>query len=288
MGLRRKKALRGYLAILPLMAGCIVFYAAPFLLVLWKSMAKGVGRTERFVGLSNYRAVLKSEVFSRAFGNTMRFLAVCLPLILVLSLLIALFLRGQAAKHQRLKTVLLLPYMMPVAGTVMLLELLFAEAGLVNRGLYTLGLPVEDWLHSDAAFWVTVGLYLWKNTGYSVILLLSGLTTIPEELDAAAALDGANWFQRLWSITLPQMWYSFFFATVFSLINAFKCFREIFLVGGSNPHESIYMLQHFINNAFAKMSYAKLAVAAVLLLAVLVVCFALGYRLVLRKEAYKE
>ena len=71
------------------------------------------------------------------------------------------------------------------------------------------------------------------------------------------------------------------------MINAFKCFREIFLIGGTYPHNSIYMLQHFINNSFEKMSYPKLAVASILLLIVIVTVFAVFYRLVLQKEDYK-
>ena len=139
---------------------------------------------------------------------------------------------------------ILLPYIMPVVGTVMLVELLFAQMGLVNEALYTWGLPIYDWLHSKYAFWVVILLYLWKNTGYSVILLLSGLTVIPEDQYDAAAIDGASASQQLCYITIPQMWYSVFFAMVFSLINAFKCFREIFLIGGTHPDDSVYMLQH--------------------------------------------
>ncbi len=131
-------------------------------------------------------------------------------------------------------------------------------------------------------------LYLWKNTGYAVILLLSGLITISDDLYEAASLDGANKRHLLCYITIPQMWYSIFFATVFSLINAFKCFREIFLIGGIHPHNSIYMLQHFINNAFDKMNYPKLAVASVLMFIVITVFFSLFYRFVMRKEEYKE
>ena len=211
-----------------------------------------------------------------------------LPLILFLSYAIALLLKSHAKKHETLKSVLLLPYVMPVVGTVLLVELLFSEAGIINRGLYALGLPVADWLHSKSAFWVVVLLYLWKNTGYSVILLLSGLITIPEDHYAAASLDGATAWQQLRYITVPQMWYSVFFAVVFSLINAFKCVRDIFLIGGTHPDRSIYMLQHFINNAFAKMNYPKLAVASVLLLVLLTALFALGYRWVMKKEAYKN
>ena len=244
-----RSAREGLLLVLPLTAGCGLFYAVPFLMVLQNSFQRGTGRSREYVGIETYRSMLRSGVFRLAFGNTLKFLAVALPLIILLSYAIALLLKNHARKHEALKSVLLLPYIMPVVGTVLLVELLFAQTGLVNKGLYTLGLPVADWLHSKAAFWVVIALYLWKNTGYSVILLLSGLITIPEDHYAAASLDGATAWQQLRYITMPQMWYSVFFAAVFSLINAFKCFREIFLIGGTHPDQSIYMLQHFINNA---------------------------------------
>lgn len=283
-----RSAREGLLLVLPLAAGCGLFYAVPFLMVLQNSFQRGTGRSREYVGIETYRSMLRSGVFRLAFGNTLKFLAVALPLIILLSYAIALLLKSHAQKHEALKSVLLLPYIMPVVGTVLLVELLFAQTGLVNKGLYTLGLPIADWLHSKAAFWVVIALYLWKNTGYSVILLLSGLITIPEDHYAAASLDGATAWQQLRYITMPQMWYSVFFAAVFSLINAFKCFREIFLIGGTHPDQSIYMLQHFINNAFDKLNYPKLAVASVLLLLVLTVLFALSYRWVRRKEAYKD
>lgn len=289
---RTKTAIRtireGYALTLPLLLGCGVFYAAPFLMVLRNSAHSGVGYSETFVGLGNYSSMLNNGVFRLAFGNTMKFLALSLPLILILSFAIALLLKNQAKKHETLKSVLLLPYVMPVVGTVLLVEVLFAEAGILNESLYTLGLPIADWLGSELAFGVVVLLYLWKNTGYAVILLLSGLITISDELYQAADLDGATKWQQLRYITIPQMWYSIFFTVVFSLINAFKCFREIFLIGGTHPHTSIYMLQHFINNAFDKLNYPKLAVASVLLLLVLTVLFAAGYVWVMKKEAYKE
>lgn len=286
--LSKRNARDGYLLTLPLLAGCLVFYAIPFLMVLRNSVHHGIGYSEQFVGLSNYWSMLNNGVFRLAFGNTLRFLAVALPLILILSFSIALMLKEQVQSHQALKSVLLLPYIMPVVGSVLLVEFLFAQEGILNEGLDTLGLPVADWLNSEWAFPVVVLLYLWKNTGYAVILLLSGLVTISDEHYAAASLDGASRWQQLRFITIPQMWYSIFFAVVFSLINAFKCFREIFLIGGTHPNPGIYMLQHFINNAFEKLNYPKLAVASVLMLLVVSVFFGMFYRFVMGKEGYKE
>lgn len=288
MKMKTKNAVTGYGLILPLMLGCLVFYAVPFAMVVWYSLVKGSGHSQQFAGLSNYTQLLRNEVFRMTVGNTFLFLVVGLGLILVISYAIALFLKSQVEKHQALQSVVLLPYVMPVVGTVLLVDVLFSQTGLANGFLEMLGLPVQDWLNSDAAFWVVIVLYIWKNTGYSVILLLSGLGTIPEEHYSAADLDGATAWQQFRYITMPQMWYSVFFAGVFSLINAFKCFREIFLIGGTYPSDSIYMLQHFINNCFEKLSYSKMAVASILLTLAVSLLFVVCYRWVMGKEAYKE
>lgn len=281
-----KKQLQGYILIAPLLAGCLVFYAVPFGLVLWYSLLRG-GAGD-FVGLLNYGNVTQNATFSLAFGNSMKFLGISLPLIMALSYLIALLLQAQAEKHKLLKSVFLFPYIMPVVGTVLLVELLFGESGLLNDFYAALGLPVADWLGGPAAFWIVVALYLWKNTGYSVILLLAGLVTIPQDQYESAELDGASGWQKFRWITTPQMWYSVFFALIFSVINAFKCFREIFLIGGQHPNDDIYMLQHFINNSFENLNYAKLSVASVLLLLVILVFFGAFYGFVQKKEGYRQ
>ena len=288
MKLKTKNALTGYSLIAPLLLGCLIFYAIPFGMVAWYSLVKGSGYSQTFIGFEGYRNLFSNEVFQMAMGNTLKFLVIGIGLNLLLAYAIALFLKNRVARHKALQSVILLPYVMPVVGTVLLVDILFSQAGLGNLLLKVLGLPARDWLHSDAAFWVVMLLYLWKNIGYSVILLLSGLATIPDELYEAASIDGAGGWKLFRYITAPQMWYSVFFAGVFALINAFKCFREIFLIGGTYPHESIYMLQHFINNSFENVNYTKLAVASVLLFLVLASVFTISYRWVLRKEAFRE
>ena len=287
MKIKRKNALTGFALVLPLLCGFAVFYALPFCMVVWYSLTKGSGKTQSFVFFENYIELFENELFVLAMKNTFKFLFVALSLILVLSYLVALFLKSRK-KNKVLQSLILLPYVMPIVGTVLIVDILFSEAGLGNIFLTSLGLPITDWLNSDGAFWVMVALYLWKNTGYSVILLLSGLATISDEQYSAAALDGANGIKRFRYITMPQMWYSVFFAGIFSLINAFKSFREIFLLGGTHPHDSIYMLQHFINNCFEKLSYSKMAVASMLMAVGVSVLFLICYLLVMRREEYKE
>ena len=280
-----KHAWKGYLLIAPMLAGFLLFYVLPFGQVVWDSLSQGTGKSQLFVGLENYTRMFQNDMFLQAFGNTLRFLGIGLPVILVLAYALALFLKSQAQRFRLLRAVFLLPYVMPVAGTVLLVDLLFFKEGIVNRVLLALGLPLADWLQSPAAFWVMLLLYLWKSTGYAVVLLLSGLLTIPQEHYQVAQVEGASPLQTFRYVTAPQMWYALFLALVFSLINAFKCFREIFLVGGEHPHESVYMLQHFINNAFANLNYQRLSVASVLLFLVIALVLGLCTLWVLRKEA---
>ena len=272
----------------PLLAGFLLLYVFPFGQVVWDSLSQGTGKSQLFVGLENYTRMFQNQMFLAAFGNTLRFLGIGLPVLLLLAYALALFLKGWAQRFQVLRAVFLLPYVMPVAGTVLLIDLLFSETGLVNRVLLALGLPLADWLQSPAAFWVMLLLYLWKSTGYGVVLLLSGLLTIPREHYQVAQVEGASPLQTFRYVTAPQMWYALFLAFVFSLINAFKCFREIFLVGGEHPHESVYMLQHFLNNAFANLNYQRLSVASVLLFLVIAGAVGLCALWVWRKEGARS
>ena len=283
-----KRTWHAYVLIAPLVAGCLLFTVVPFVLVLRYSFMRGSGRTAQFLGLENYLKVIGNEEFMLAFGNSMKFLAMGLPLIMLLSYVIALLIQQQATKHKLLKSVFLFPYIMPVAGTVLLINLLCSPVGLLNELMMKLGLPVQEWLAGQNAFWVMVMMYLWKSTGYSVILLLAGLVTIPTDQYESADLDGANGLQKFFYITTPQMWYSVFFALIFSVINAFKCFREIFLIGGEHPSSELYMLQHFINNSFNNLNYPKLSVASVLLLVIIVVFFGVFYVFIRKKEAFRE
>ena len=283
-----KKEWHGYLFIAPLLLGCLVFTGIPFVLVMRYSVFQGAGVRMRFVGLENYAQAFQNSSFALAFGNSMRFLAAGLPLVMAAAYLTALLLKSQAKKYSLLKSVLLFPYIMPVAATVLLAEGIFGKAGGLDWLLSLLGLPGANWLDGPLGFWAAVLLYLWKSTGYAVILLLAGLVTIPEEQYESAQLDGASAFQKFRYITTPQMWYSVFFALIFSLINAFKCFREIFLIGGQHPSDSLYMLQHFINNSFENLNYANLSVSSILLLAVILLFFGVFYGFVSRKERYRE
>ena len=286
--MKKKKYLSGYLLIAPVTLGCLLFYGIPFGMVVSYSFKSSPGRMGRFVGLLNYENVLGNELFRLACWNTFCFFLVGLPLSLLIAYGIALLLKGQAQRHEILKSVLLLPYVMPVTGAVLLVEQIFGKNGKLNLLLDAFGLSPSNWLESSWAFVIVLLLYLWKNVGYGVILLLAGLMTIPKEQYAVSELDGAGSWQKFWHITTPQMWNPVFFALLFAMINGFKCFREIFLIGGKHPREEMYMMQHYMNNSFENLNYGKLSVASVLLFVAVTTVMGISYAWVRKKEGYKE
>ena len=285
MRTHKSKSRIGYILVAPVMLGCFVFYGIPFVMMIFYSLRSSAGRSGRFVGLTNFKDLFGNTLFIQACVNTLRFMLIGLPLLIIFAYVLALILRRYVDKFILIKSILLFPYIMPVVGTVFLVEHIFSDAGWLNQLLMALGFDVVSWLESSYAFVIVLLLYLWKNVGYAVILLLSGLTIISEEEYMAASLDGANGWQKFKYITTPHMRHCVFFTILFSIINAFKCFREIFLIGGKHPGNQIYMLQHYINNTFENLNYSKLSSAALVLFGAVVIVIGCVYLWLHRKEA---
>ena len=157
-----------WLFLAPSLCGVTLFVLAPFVETVRRSVTDTMGR--HFVGLANYTAVLGNDAFRLAVENTVRFIGVCVPLLLALSLALALALRAKGLKNtswaEVCRTTFLLPMALPVASLALLWKVLFAQNGLVNG---TFGTHC-DFMGTDAAFWVLIGTYLWKNIGYDSIL----------------------------------------------------------------------------------------------------------------------
>lgn len=262
---------KGLPFLLPSLAGVSVFVLLPSADVVRRSVTTVI--TGEFVGLENFRRVFSNRAFLMAAGNTVRFVAVCLPLLIGLSLLIALLLRK--VRHiQLLKTAYLLPMAVPAAAAVLIWNMLFDERGIVNGWLLALGRESVSFMDTGAAFYILVLSYLWKNIGYTIILWLAGLAAIPVSMVEAARVDGAGELRCFFQIIFPNLRPALYTITVLSFLNSFKVFREAYLVAGSYPHDSMYMLQHLFNNWFLDLDLDKMAAAAVCMGAVLL-CFIL-------------
>lgn len=263
--------------LLPDLIGTSGFVLIPFVDVFRRSCHKAVG--SEFVGLSNYRTVLENKAFRLAAANTVRFMVICLPVLLVLSLCIAVMFQSAADKRNGgagqkkkkypdigwMKSGFTLPVAVPAASVVVFFQMLFDEKGWLNLLAERLGFSGADWLNCDYAFWVLVACYVWKNLGYDMILWLTGIAGIEKEQYEAARVQGAGEFACFFYITLPQLKETAFVTALLSFVNAFRVFREAWLLSGDYPHESIYMLQHLFNNWFVSLDIQKLTAAASLL-----------------------
>ena len=283
MKLKTRNALSGYLLALPFLIGFAGFYLIPFLWSIRFTFTSGSGGTA-FVGLRNYMDIFGSAAFQLAAWNTFRFILIGVPLLMLVSLVLALLLFDKFRGASFFRSLFMYPLVLPAASVVIVVQAFFSNDGLVNQFLSWLGLPIEDWVQSEYAFPLLIALYIWKNCGYDLVLFLAGLSAIPREYREAAASEGASYWQTLRYITLPLMTPTFFFILIVSIITSFKSFREAYLLGGATPHESIYMLQHFMNNNFQNLSYQRLSVAALLVFLVIFALVLVLFRLKARQE----
>lgn len=258
-----KRERTGWLFVLPSLIGVAVFYVVPFGDVVRRSFLRAAG--DGFAGLENYSKVLVNPAFRLAAGNTIRFVLVCIPLLLLLSLGLAVLLQSHKKGMNLLKSSYLVPLAIPAASVVLLWNLVFDSHGFLNGILTFLGKTGIDWMNTDAAFWVLVFSYIWKNLGYDVILWLAGLSRIPENIYEAARVDGAGSWKCFCYITLPNIRPVAFTIVILSFLNSFKVFREAYLVAGNYPQEKIYLLQHVFNNWFSELSVDKMAAGSVVL-----------------------
>ncbi len=223
------------------------------------------------MGLENYIQVLNKDGFRLAVGNTARFTLVCIPLLMAFSLWIAVMIGSTVAWNNIYKTTILLPMAIPAASVVLLWKMIFDPPGLLNQLTALFGEAARDWLGQSSAFYILVITYIWKNTGYDMVLWLAGLNGISRELYEAAEVDGAGAWQKFCYVTLPGLRRTSFLVLVLSIVNSFKVFREAYLISGDYPHESIYMLQHLFNNWFLSLDIQKMSAAAVMLETVILV-----------------
>ncbi len=270
-GRRLKKVKRSSgLFIAPSFLGVLVFFVIPFMVVIFYSLVDNP-ISQNFVGLDNFKYVMENKAFMKAVKNTASFSAISVPLAVLLSLLLAIMLEAKIPFRSQFRTFFLSPMMVPVASVVLIWQVLFNHHGVVNEILAWFDIEKIDWLKSEQGQIVLVVLFLWKNLGYNMILFMAALASIPKDILEVARLESATPLQTFFYIKVRYLSSTFMFVTIMSLINSFKVFREIYLLTGDYPFDSLYMLQTFMNNTFRSLDYQKLSSAAVLMSMVMVV-----------------
>jgi multiple sugar transport system permease protein len=263
LSLATREALAAYLFILPSFLGFAIFLLVPMV------MSAGISlydwellRPPVFIGLENYRDLTRDPLFVKVVLNTAYYAFGLVPLNIVVSLSLALWLNTKL----RGLTFFRLAFFLPVVTVTVAVSLIWKwmyepRLGIVNAALGALGLPGPNWLADP--FWAMPALIvlgLWKGFGYNMVLFLAGLQGIPSTLYEAAMIDGASAWQRFWKITLPLLSPAMFLAVILTVISSFQIFDQAFVMTGGGPSNAtntivLYIFQNGFQ--FFKMGYAS-------------------------------
>ncbi len=289
-GITSKKTFWAYLFISPAILFLFVFSLIPILFTFWVSLhnwnlIEPVSQMP-FVGLENYRYILlKDSVFQKALRNTFTFTIWGVGINTVLGLFGALLLNSNIRWRGLWRTIFFLPIVTaPLALGMMWTTLLNKNYGLVNILLGYLGIPPQPFLSSpEQALACIILMAVYQYVGYYIIINLAGLQGIPQEYYDAAAVDGANWIQSFWHITLPLLRPVLLFLIVTNTIGALQVFDIVFAAttgvvaettGGGPAGSTMVIVLHMYNNAFKffRMGRAT-AMAMILFVLIFVITF---------------
>lgn len=264
--------------LLPSLIGFIVFSVLPIITSLFISLTDWDGLSkltlvsnfqgfmkQYFVGLSNYRELFVNAELYQVLMNTLKFVALYIPLMLVISLCVAGVLNSKVRGVGFFRVVYYIPVITSwVAGSLIWKWVLNPNYGIVNSLLALIGIEGPKWLQSPQ--WAMPAIVLasvWKDMGYFGLMLLSGLQGISREYYEAASIDGANKIRCFFKITLPLLTPTIFFVLVIGLINSFQIFPQVMIMtpDGGPGGSTMVMVERIYKYGF---KYYKMGAASAL------------------------
>lgn len=286
-----KSELPWYLFLAPTIAAMLAFTFYPlvktFVLSLHFSQN---GTLQNYVGLLNYETILTDEKFWNALYNTVYMgffsIAINIPAAFTLACLINSLRRGK----NLFKMLYFLPNVTSIVAVALIFKVLFypTEAGTINYLLSFFGIEKQGWLTDpDQSKWVVILMGLWHNIGYSIIIFIAGLQTIPQELYEAAEVDGATRLQKWRRITIPLTRPIFVFMLIMGTISAFERFSDVYSLGGSagSPLRSLQtIVAYFYENGMLRGQYGLGAAASVIIFALILLVTIINLYVSRRKE----
>lgn len=287
----RHEAIRGYLFIAPAVLGFLIWVAGPMLFSAWLSLTEwDLLRPPKFVGLSNYQAMFKDQLFWRSLGVTAYFTLVSVPLFQALAFAIALLMNVKVRGIALFRTVYYLPSIVPVVANAMLWAWVFnSDFGLLNAGLRAIGLPKVLWLQDPRwAMPALITMSLW-GVGGAMLIYLAGLQGVPQQLYEAAEIDGANAWHRFVHVTVPMVSPVLFFNLLMGLIGALQTFTQGYIITNGGPQNStLFYALYLYRRAFADFRMGYAAALAWVLFAIVLALSVLVFRYLGRQVYYED
>jgi ABC-type sugar transport system permease subunit len=269
--LTQTSRLTPYLYVLPLVLLLAVVFGYPLVRIFEFSFKMVRGVDGPWIGLRNYELVLGQPLFWESVRHNL-FLLLAVPVMVGWSLLIAVVLQERVAGWKLYRVLLFLPYILAIPVVAVVMRKMFQFNGPINEVLRWLGLDflALDWIgSSDVALWTVMILIIWRESALGIILFLARLLSLDESLIESAKLDGANWWERLFYVIVPQMKVVIEFYTVVSVITILSAvFSYVYMMGGGRggPGTSTMVVELYIFNALVRTSLPGIASAVSVLL----------------------
>ena len=261
--------------IAPMFLGLGIFFYLSLGISFFISFSKwDVLTSPEWVGLQNYIYLFKDPVFQKTLWNTVRYALMVVPLGMIVSLTLALALNTKIRFQKIYRLIYFLPVLtMPVTISIIWKWIYNPDFGPLNQFLHLFGFGRLLWLSDvNLAMPALVLMDIWMGSGYGMIIYLAGLQNIPREFYEAAEVDGANYWQKLFYITLPLLTPTLFFSMVTSLISAFQVFDIVYTMTKGGPQESTRSMVYTIfDNGFHFFKMGLASAAAWILFAIILV-----------------
>ena len=204
--------------------------------------------THPFSGLANYKALFQNLYFRQAVRNTVVFTVLAAGLEVGLGLLIALFVKSLKRGQKVIRTLLLLPYLLPAVTVALIWRMMLSpNYGIVTELFANLGLPVYNWFYDvKTAFGMLLLIDVWQNVPFAFLLIYAHLQGVPESQYQAASIDGAGALQRFWYITLPNIGNGIALCTMLRIIDTFRLFEKVNILTGGGPANTTTTITQFM------------------------------------------
>ncbi|SDQ22601.1 carbohydrate ABC transporter permease [Quadrisphaera sp. DSM 44207] len=285
---RRGEALTGLAFTAPALAVFAVFMFVPLGMTGYYALTEYSGFGEpRFVGLDNFAAMARDDVFWRALLNTGVFALLAVPLSMLGGLALALLLDRAMPGRGLLRALFYVPVVISAVASGIIARWMFNEGfGVVNRVLQAVGLPAVSWQTSGAAAMASVVLVaVWTNLGFVMVVYLAGLQGVPREVYEASALDGAGRWRTVRSITWPILAPTTFFLLVYMVISTFQVFDLVIAMTGGGPANATTLLvNHAYTEGFQQRRQGYAAAIGVVLYAIVLVLTLVQWRAGRRRD----
>lgn len=241
-----------------------------------------------WVGLANYIELMKSPIFYKVLGNTFIYLFVAVPILAIVPLILAILINQKIRGITFYKILIYLPVIVSIVVAVIAFKWLYAQQGILNFFLAQIGLNPIGWLTDTRfALYSVIIVTIWKGVGYYMMIYLAGLMSVPKELYEACDIDGASFFKKHLTVTIPHIMPTIALVSTISAISAMKVFAEIYVMTKGGPLNSSKTIVYYIyERAFENLDLGYASALAVVLL-VLVMAFSLINILCFERNKYQ-